>query len=111
MLNCIQQIWNDKSLYGHCLTSLPGVILKFATSDKLVTYTTPDAGTAKRVWLIFEEYTKTEVLSNGRGKRIQFGTNSLLFKYAEIGIRRVVGTCLTIGAGITAAPLGFAVKI
>lgn len=39
----ISKIWND----GHYLTTLPSVMWDFATSDKLVTYTKPDPGTAE----------------------------------------------------------------
>lgn len=111
MLDCIKKIWNDDTLYGHCLTTLPNTMWNFATSDKLVTYTKPDPGSAERVFLIFEKYTRTEKYPNGAIKRTEAGTNSLLFKYSEIGFRRIVGTLLTAGATITAAPLGFAIKI
>lgn len=110
MLDCIKKIWNDDTLYGHCLTTLPSAMWNFATSDKLVTYTTPDPGTAERFFLIFEKYTRTERYPSG-DIRTECGTNSLLFKYSEIGFRIIVGTLLTAGATITAAPLGFAIKI
>jgi hypothetical protein len=105
MLNFIQKTWNDPSLYGHCLTSLPNKLWSFSTSDNLATYTKPDPGTAERVFYIFEKYIKTN--ENG----ITAGTNSLIFSYSELLLRRVVGTFLTVGASLTLAPLGFAIKI
>ena len=42
---------------------------------------------------------------------IEGGTNALLALHAEIGFRRILGSLLTAGATITAAPLGFAIKI
>ena len=109
MLAGIEKIWNDDTLYGHCLTALPNKMLNFATSNKLLTYTKPDSGTAERFFLIFEKYTRTEKYPNGA--IITKGTNSLLFKYSEISFRRIVGCLLAAGATITAAPLGFAIKI
>lgn len=111
MLGCIKKIWNDDTLYGHSLTTLPETMWKFATSEKLVTYTKPDPGTAERVFLIFEKYKSTESHPNGVLKAAEYGTNSLLLKYSEIGFRRIVGFLLMAGATITVAPLGFAIKI
>lgn len=111
MLDGIKKIWNNDTLYGHTLTTLPNKLWNFSTSDKLVTYTQPDPGTARRIFLIFEGYICTEKYPNGTIKRTQIGTNSLLLKYSEIGIRRIGGTFLTAGAAITAAPLGFAIKV
>jgi hypothetical protein len=100
------QIWNNSNLYGHCLTSLPGQFWNFATSDDLVTYAKPDPNTAKRVFLIFEEYTKT--FADGS---YVFGTNCLMFTYSELCFRRIVGTLLTGATSLTLAPLGFAIKV
>jgi predicted transposase YbfD/YdcC len=61
------------------LSAIRKIVL--AASDKLVTYTKPDPGTAERFFLIFEKYTRTEKYPNGAIKRIEAGTNSLLFKY------------------------------
>jgi hypothetical protein len=112
MITNLIQTWNNDRLYGHTLTSLPGKLWRFSTSEKLVTYIKPEPGTSKTFLLIFERSTKIERYPSGQIKkmdtRVRF--NSLLFKYTEIGFRRVVGTCLTAGACVTAAPLGFAIK-
>ena len=112
MLDYINQVSNNASLYGHCLTSLPSALWSFATSDKLVTpYTEPDPGSARRIFFIYEMYTKTEYYPSGAFKGSHGGTNILLFKYTELFFRRVVGTCLAPAVSITLAPIGFAIKI
>jgi fatty acid desaturase len=108
MLDSIKQIWNDETLYGHCLTSLPGKIWRFTNSGRLITYTNLDIGSAKRYWLIFEKGTKTERYASGKTKSNETVINFLVLKYAEIALRAIVGGSL---ASVTAAPLGFAIKI
>ncbi len=105
------KIWNDRSLYGDRLTRFPGKLWHFTCSSKLYSYTKPDPGTAQRYLLIFEKYLITKRDSNGNYAGAQMGTNSLLFKYSEMGLRKVIGASLTAGALLTAAPLGFAIKI
>lgn len=107
MLDCIQKVWNDDTLYGHYLTTLSDSMWNFATSDKLVNYTEPDPGTARRIGFIYESYIKTTTFPNGNLNRFISSTNILPLKYAEIGFRRIVGTLLT----ASTAALGFAIKI
>jgi len=111
MLDSIKQVWNDKTLYGHCLTSLPGKIWSFTNSGRLITYTNLDPGTAKRYWLIFEKGTKTERYASGGTRTTETVINFLVLKYAEIAFRAIVGGSLAAGAGVTVAPIGFAIKI
>lgn len=110
MLNYINKIWNDDSLYGHCLTSLPSKMWDFANPDTLFTYTIPDPGTAERVFFIFEKYISTTTWANGNPHHICLGTNILLFKYSELGFRKITGMILSAGAMLTVAPIGFAIK-
>jgi hypothetical protein len=108
MFNFIKNTWNNNQLYGHCLTTLPAKLWAFSSSEKLVTYTKPDSGTAERFFLIFEKYIHTNRFT--LGTNITLGTNVLIFKYSELALRRVVGTALTAGSCLTLAPLGFAIK-
>jgi hypothetical protein len=111
MLDSIKQIWNDETLYGHCLTSLPGKIWRFTNSGRLITYTNLDIGSAKRYWLIFEKGTKTDRYASGKIHTSETVMNALPFKYAEIAFRAIVGGSLAVGASVTAAPIGFAIKL
>lgn len=110
-MSYIQRIWNDKALYGHCLTNLPKKLWDFTTSDDLLFYQKPDPGSAKRIYLIFEMYTVvTRRWPNGNIRSFYGATNILLAKYLELGVRRIGGSVLTICIGLLLAPFVFLIK-
>ncbi|MBS0652757.1 MAG: hypothetical protein JSR39_04430 [Verrucomicrobia bacterium] len=110
MLDALNQIFYNESLYGHSLTSLPSAAWNVATSEDLLFYQKPDPGTAETVCCLFEKYMAVERWPNGAIKRAEIATNILPLKYIEMIFRRVVGAICVAGLSITAAPVGLAVK-
>jgi hypothetical protein len=111
MCNSLGRIWNDRTLLGNFLTELPTKLWSFTTSDKLYTYTQPDPGTARKVYCIFEEYVKTNHRPNGTVENVRVGSNILPLKYLESGLRKLCGFLSTATISLTAAPIGFALKV
>jgi hypothetical protein len=111
MVESLGQIFNNSSLYGHCLTGLPEKAWEAAMTDDLILYQQPDPGSAQIEYCIFEKYTVTERYPNGNVKSFIAATNVLPGKYIELLFRRVVGALITAALYLTAAPLGFAIKV
>jgi hypothetical protein len=93
------------------MTSIPLNVWDFAMSDQLYTYQMPDPGTARRVFLIFEQYTVvTARHPNGIVRTMEGGTNVLPAKYLELGVRRIGGSLVAICLLLTIGLVGVAIK-
>jgi hypothetical protein len=110
----VAALFNNPSLCGHCLTSLPENTWDFAMSEDLAFFVKSDANLQwngnqplqpKREWCIFESYHKNA------GIGVTMGTNILPLKYLELFFRRVAGPVFAATFCVTAAPLGFAIKL
>ncbi len=105
----ITQIWNNGDLCGHCFTQLPTKLWKFATKDRLVSYS---FGDDHGFFGNFDNVTWVSKVIDGKLDRTEETRTSVFpFNVIEFGVRRIGGSFLTVASGLTVAPLGFAIKI
>lgn len=110
MIGFLTRLYNNSSLYGHGLTSVPTKICSSIGTYPSLSYTKPDPGTSKRVRLIFEKFVSTKRFADG-SSQIIFGTNVLPASYAEQAARYTLRYSLLFASCATVVPLGFAIKL
>ncbi|MBY0529395.1 MAG: hypothetical protein K2P51_04310 [Rhabdochlamydiaceae bacterium] len=116
MLGSISQIFQDSSLYGHCLTSLPEKAWKETTTDDLCFYPKldekPEFGGPPEYGFLWKSGGRVvERYPNGDLKKFTCATYFLPAGCIEWALRHVGGSLFTAVACLTAAPLGFAIKV
>jgi hypothetical protein len=115
MLGSIGQVYQDSSLYGHCLTTLPEKSWEATTTDDLIFYPKLEEEfgvLSPQYGLLWKSGVQVvERYPNGNIKELRIATHLLPAGCIEWALRRVGGSLFTAGLCLTATPLGFAIKM